>query len=154
MSSAPTVSWVSIFQDQACSLIFLVQHNNLWQLTLSKASLVGAKTVKGPSEASVSTRPAAFTAANKVENLRIRTVRAWNCSNVLKILEVDYSPRISGDDIGNRLVRDERVDDLGDHVDHAVAGLDVELLQTLSVHSHKPLEEYLGQPGRLLVSEN
>ena len=145
MSSAPTVSWVSIFQDQACSLIFLVQHNNLWQLTLSKASFVGAKTVKGPSEASVSTRPAAFTAANKVENLRIKTVRAWNCSNVLKIFEecneVDSSPRISGDDIGNRLVRDERVDDLGDHVDHAVAGLDVELLQTLSVHSHETLEE-------------
>ena len=106
----------------------------------------------------MSTRPAAFTAANKVENLRIKTVWAWNCSNVLKIFEecneIDSSPRISGDDIGNRLVRDERVDDLGDHVDHAVAGLDVELLQTLSVHSHKTLEEYLGQPGRLFVSEN
>ena len=40
------------------------------KLTLSKASLVGAKRVKGPAEARVSTRPAAFTAANKVENLK------------------------------------------------------------------------------------
>ena len=68
--------------------------------------------------------------------------------------ELDSSPRISGDDISNSLVWDERVDDLGDHVDHTVAGMDVELLQTLSIHSHKTLEEYVGQPGRLLVSEN
>ena len=36
--------------------------------TLSKAELVGAKTVKGPSPARVSTRSAACTAANRVEN--------------------------------------------------------------------------------------
>ena len=41
-----------------------------FKLTLSKASLVGAKRVKDPAEARVSTRPAAFTAANKVENLK------------------------------------------------------------------------------------
>ena len=41
-------------------------------LTLSNASLVGANTVKGPGEARVSTRPAAFTAANNVENLKIQ----------------------------------------------------------------------------------
>ncbi len=36
---------------------------------LAKASLVGAKTVKGPLPDSVSARPAADTAANRVENL-------------------------------------------------------------------------------------
>ena len=41
-------------------------------LTLSNASLVGAKTVKGPAEARVSTKPAALTAARRVENLKIR----------------------------------------------------------------------------------
>ena len=34
--------------------------------SLAKASLVGAKTVKGPGELSVSTRPAALTAATRV----------------------------------------------------------------------------------------
>ena len=33
----------------------------------AKASLVGAKTVKGPSPDKVSTKPAALTAANRVE---------------------------------------------------------------------------------------
>ena len=36
--------------------------------TLAKASLVGANTVKGPSPARVSTRPAALTAAKRVDN--------------------------------------------------------------------------------------
>ncbi len=36
---------------------------------LAKASLVGAKTVKGPLPDRVSARPAADTAANRVENL-------------------------------------------------------------------------------------
>ena len=35
---------------------------------MAKAELVGANTVKGPSPARVSTRSAAFTAANNVEN--------------------------------------------------------------------------------------
>ena len=46
-----------------------------FKLTLSKASLVGAKRVKDPAEARVSTRPAAFTAANKVENLNTQKIR-------------------------------------------------------------------------------
>ena len=37
--------------------------------SLSKAALVGAKTVKGPGPDSVSTRPAAFTAATSVVRL-------------------------------------------------------------------------------------
>ena len=37
--------------------------------TLSNAELVGANTVKGPSEARTSTRSAALTAARRVENL-------------------------------------------------------------------------------------
>ena len=41
-------------------------------LTLSNASLVGAKTVKGPAEARVSTKPAALTAASSVVNLKIK----------------------------------------------------------------------------------
>ena len=36
---------------------------------MAKASLVGAKTVKGPAPARVSTRPAAVTAATNVLNL-------------------------------------------------------------------------------------
>ena len=36
---------------------------------MAKASLVGAKTVKGPAPARVSTRPAAVTAATSVLNL-------------------------------------------------------------------------------------
>ena len=43
-------------------------------LTLSNASLVGAKTVNGPADARVSTRPAALTAANRVENLKIQII--------------------------------------------------------------------------------
>ena len=42
---------------------------NMFILTLSKAVLVGAKTVNGPSPARVSTKPAAFTAVRRVENL-------------------------------------------------------------------------------------
>ena len=38
-------------------------------LTLSKAVFVGANTVKGPAPWRVSTRPAAWTAVNRVENL-------------------------------------------------------------------------------------
>ena len=38
-------------------------------LTFSNAVLVGAKTVKGPGPARVSTNPAALTAARRVENL-------------------------------------------------------------------------------------
>ena len=42
-------------------------------LTFSKATFVGAKTVKGPGPLRVSTRPAALTAARRVENLELDT---------------------------------------------------------------------------------
>ena len=58
-------------------------------LTLSNASLVGAKRVKGPADARVSTRPAALTAANRVENLKIQIImkNSWvSCPVVVGFL--------------------------------------------------------------------
>ena len=44
------------------------------KLTLAKASLLGANTVKGPGCVKVSAKPAAWTAANKVLKLKIRKI--------------------------------------------------------------------------------
>ena len=46
-----------------------ISNENQDPTTLSKAELVGANTVKGPSEDRTSTRSAALTAARSVENL-------------------------------------------------------------------------------------
>ena len=53
-------------------------------------------------------------------------------------------PGISGDDFCNGLIRNERVDDVGQQVDHSVAGVDVKRLDPFSVDSHKTLGEKQG----------
>ena len=53
-------------------------HQVLAIATLAKASLVGAKRVKGPSLAATSDRLAAVKAAHKVENLGIWILRFFS----------------------------------------------------------------------------
>ena len=50
---------------------------------MSKAALVGAKTVNGPGLARVSARPAALTAARRVENLLNDTGGFTGCQGYL-----------------------------------------------------------------------
>ena len=49
------------------------------------------------------------------------------------------SPWVSGDNLRYVLIRNERVDDVGEHMDHPVAGVDVKCLDPLPIHSHKTL---------------
>ena len=136
------------------------------KLTLSKASLVGAKRVKGPAEARVSTRPAAFTAANKVENLkkprisgkhfqildallgiRQERVAQFSLGRLKLTLTTTFavkSPGISGDNVCDALVWNERVDDFGHQVDNSVARVDVKCPDPLSVDRNKTLGENQG----------
>ena len=54
------------------------------------------------------------------------------------------SPGISGDNFCDGLVRNERIDDVGQQVDHSVARVDVKRLDPLSVDRHKTLGEKQG----------